>query len=60
MRTVKCFTADNEFVLTDQMNMYAKGNELQVVSLQTHVIEKDGRLTFSAFVLYELLPEEES
>lgn len=60
MRTVKSFTADNEFVLTDQINMYAKGNDLNVISLQTHVVEKDGRTMFSAFVVYEWTEEEES
>ena len=60
MRTVKSFTADNEFVLTDQINMYAKGNELNVVSLQTHVVEKEGRTMFSAFVVYEWTEEAEA
>lgn len=60
MRTVKSFTADNEFVLTDQINMYAKGNELNVVSLQTHVVEKEGRMTFSAFVVYEWTEDAET
>jgi hypothetical protein len=60
MRTVKSFTADNEFVLADQINMYAKGNDLQVISLQTLVIEREGKNAFSAFVLYEWVEEEES
>ena len=60
MRTVKSFTGDNEFVLADQINMYAKGNELSVVSLQTHVVEREGKLTFSAFVLLEWDEENES
>ncbi|RKD25596.1 hypothetical protein BEP19_01235 [Ammoniphilus oxalaticus] len=58
MRTLKSFTADNEFILTDQINLYAKGNELQIVSIQTHALEKDGKTTFSAFVLYEWTEEE--
>ena len=60
MTTLKSFTADNEFVLTDQINMYAKGNELSIVSLQTHVLEKEGRTMFSAFVLYEWTDEVEA
>lgn len=60
MRTLKSFTADNEYVLTDQINMYAKGNELQIVSLQTHVLDKEGRTMFSAFVLFEWNEEAEA
>ena len=60
MRTVKSFTADNEFVLTDQINMYAKGNELEVLSFQIHTFEREGKTIFSAFVLYQWIEEEET
>jgi hypothetical protein len=53
MRVVKTFTSENEFKLADDINTFAKSNELQVMELSSHLVERADKKEFVAFVIFD-------